>query len=404
MATAVATVRSVTDYLEDDGLPAQFSICMVSDDFLPAATGVGVHLNLIAPELVRRGCEVAVITSRRKGEPEVEQWRGVTIHRTYSVKVYGFYQALPSLAAVRRILERCRPDLVHHHYAGLMMLRVCRLAEVLGLPQVSTYHFSADVLTQQFPLRLFRSLIRSQMVSCNNRFDLVIAPSQKLADQLAAAGVRTPIRYISNPVVFDDIGSFVPAQRPPGLTVLYAGRLGPEKNVSFLLQGFAKLLMQVPECVLWIAGGGPEEGALRGLSAQLGIRDRVTFLGHLDRPTLACCYAACDVFVLPSLLETQGMVAMEAMWFAKPIIVTSAIVSAHELVEDGVSGYIVGPDSPAELASRLAILAADSDRRQAMGRAGRERARAFGLEGVVDSLLTAYSLVMEGRALGKRAL
>src|SRR5665647_795170 len=57
------------------------SICMVSDDFLPAATGVGVHLKLVAPELARRGHQVCVITSRRKGEPAIEQWQGVTIYR-----------------------------------------------------------------------------------------------------------------------------------------------------------------------------------------------------------------------------------------------------------------------------------------------------------------------------------
>ena len=114
------------------------SICMVSDDFLPAMTGVGIHIKLVAPELVRRGHKVCVLTTRRKGEAEVEQWEGVTIYRVFTLKAYGFYQALPSQGTVRDILARVKPDLVHHHYVGFMMRQVCIVAESLRLPQVST--------------------------------------------------------------------------------------------------------------------------------------------------------------------------------------------------------------------------------------------------------------------------
>ena len=150
------------------------SICMVSDDFLPAMTGVGVHIKLVAPELARRGHQVSVITTRRKGEPEVEQWEGVKIYRVFTLKVYGFYQALPSSGMVRSVFERVKPDLVHHHYVGIMMAQVCRVALAKGIKQVSTYHFSAEVLTQPLPMRPLRSLIRRLMVLYNNRFDTSI--------------------------------------------------------------------------------------------------------------------------------------------------------------------------------------------------------------------------------------
>ena len=133
---------------------------MVSDDFLPAATGVGTHIKLLAPELVRCGHRVSVITTRRKGEPEIEQWEGLSIHRMFTVPAYGFYQALPSGRTLRRIFETVKPDLVHHHYVGYMMMRVCSIAEARGLPQVSTYHFSSEVLTQPLPMRPFAPLVR----------------------------------------------------------------------------------------------------------------------------------------------------------------------------------------------------------------------------------------------------
>jgi glycosyltransferase involved in cell wall biosynthesis len=370
------------------------SICMVSDDFLPAMTGVGIHLNLVAPELAKRGHQVSVITTRRAGESEVEQWQGVTIYRVFTLKAYGFYQALPSLATVRRIFKLVKPDLVHHHYVGFMMRQVCVVAESLKLPQISTFHFSAEVLTQPLPMRPLRGLIRRLMVSFNNRFDLIIAPSQNLAGQISAEGVHTPVRYITNPVVFGDSAGVVPAERTPGFTVLYAGRLGPEKNIVYLLNAFAALINNAQEATLCIAGSGPERLALESLCGQLGITKQVKFLGFLDHPTLARHYAACDVFVLPSLMETQGLVVMEAMWFGRPVIVTSAIVSADELVAHGVNGYIVDPGSVDDLTQRLAALANDPTLRARLGEASRQRAQAYLPEPVVTALELAYGDVL----------
>jgi len=373
---------------------------MVSDDFLPAMTGVGTHLKLVAPELVRRGHRVCVITTRRQDEPEVEQWQGVTIYRVFTLKVYGFYQALPSTSTVRAILQRAKPDLIHHHYVGLMMWQVCAVAESLKLPQVSTYHFSAEVLTQPLPMRPLRGLIRRLMVRLNNRFDLVIAPSQNLAGQISSEGVQTPVRYITNPVVFGDSASVLPAERTPGFTVLYAGRLGPEKNIPYLIKAFAELLKTLPEAILWIAGRGPEGPALQSLCAQLGVGSSVRFLGFLDHPALARYYAACDVFVLPSIQEAQPLVAMEAMWFGRPVIVTKAIVAAEEMVEQGVNGYIVDPDSVEDLTKRLSGLAVEPALRTAQGAASRQRANAYRPELVVDALLVAYADLLAPRDHG----
>lgn len=369
---------------------ATVSICMVSDDFLPAMTGVGVHIKLVAPELARRGHQVSVITTRRKGEPEIEKWEGVTIYRVFTLKAYGFYQGLPSSATVRSLLEQIKPDLVHHHYVGIMMAQVCGVARDMGIKQVSTYHFSAEVLTQPLPMRPLRPLIRRLMVLYNNRFDLVIAPSQNLARQIADEGVRSPVRYITNPVVFGDSSAVVPAERKVGFTVLYAGRLGPEKNIAYLIRAFAGLLAQVTDAHLWIAGRGPEGPALEALAAELALGDRVKFLGFLDHPTLARYYAACDVFVLPSIQEAQPLVAMEAMWFGRPVIVTKAIVAAEEMVDQGVNGYIVDPGSDDDLTQRLLSLSADSSLRAAQGAASRNRACAYQPELVVDALEAAY--------------
>ncbi len=378
----------------DKLMASKLTICMVSDDFLPAATGVGTHIKLLAPALVEAGHCVHVITTRRRNEPETEDWQGVHIHRVFTVPAYGFYQALPSGRTIRRILDEVAPDVIHHHYVGYMMGRVCGIARSRQTPQVSTYHFSSEVLTQPLLMRPFAPVIRRLLIYYNNKFDLVIAPSKKLVGQIASEGVRTPVRYITNPVVFDGTAGAKPAERGSEFTILYAGRLGQEKNIGYLLRAFAELLSRMPDSVVWIAGKGPELESLHRLCQSLRITEKVRFLGFLDHPTLSMYYAACDVFVLPSLVETQGLVAMEAMRFARPVIVTKAIVSAYELVEDSVSGYVVDPDSVQELSDRLVQLGLNPALRRSMGEAGYKRAEDFRPEIVVCETEAAYEMAI----------
>lgn len=370
------------------------SICMISDDFLPSMTGVGVHLKLVAPELARRGHKVTVITSRRKGEPEIEQWQGVTIYRVFTVKLYGFYQALPTAKKIRTILKSVKPDLIHHHYVGFMMRLVSHVAKKFKLNQISTYHFGAEVLTQPIAMRPFRSLIKHLMIKQNNQYELVIAPSQKVAKKIANEGISTPIRFISNPVIFNEKVIVKPAERTSDFTILYAGRLGPEKNIEYLIKGFSDLLKNKPDAVLWIAGRGPQFAVLEKLCNQLAIQDRVKFLGFLEQNELASYYAACDIFVLPSLQEVQPLVVMEAMWFSKPIIVTSAIAAAEELVTNGVNGYIVDPNSIEDLSKKLHILAVNPKLREQQGKESRLRANIFRPELVVNEMENAYHEIL----------
>jgi len=372
-------------------------IFMTSDDFCPAATGVGTHLQCIAPGLVERGHRVAVLTTIRPGEPTLENWEGVRVYRSRSVRTFGFYQSLAPEATIHRLMAENDTQIVHHHYLSLQLMRAERAARRLGLPQVYTYHMDAAHLTQPWPLRPLKPLASRLIVNYTNRFDLVIAPSLNLVKRIKAGGTRTDSRYISNPVVFGDTDGVQPAVRPGTFMVFFAGRLNAEKNIPLLLRGFAQLLQSHQGAWLWIAGKGDQRARLESQCAALGIGHRVSFLGFLDHALLAAHYAACDVFVLPSLVETQGLVAMEAMRFSKPVIVTAAIVSAEELVEHGVNGYIVDAYAPGELAARLSSLADDPALQSRMGLAGLRRCSAFVPEKVVSALEDSYYEVLERR-------
>jgi glycosyltransferase involved in cell wall biosynthesis len=371
----------------------KLSICLVSDDFLPSATGVGAHLQVVAAELAKRGHRVSMITTRRPDQIEFEVWKGVEIFRTFTIKIAGFYQAVPSKATIENIFRKVQPDLVHFHYLGFLLLRSMKIAKEFGLPTVYTYHMSEEHLTQPFFMRPFRSLIAKKIVRCCNKIDQVISVSQKLAIQLPQKGIKTPIQYISNPVIFTDKIAEQTIIKKSSFDVFFAGRLDPEKNIPYLLKGFKKLLETHPDAFLRIAGKGTQKLNLENLVREMGIENKVQFLGFLTHDELSHYYASCDIFVLPSIFETQGLVAMEAMWFSKPIIVTNRIVSAEELVEHEINGFIVDAGSVADLTARMITLAVDQDLRVRMGGAGRKRANEYRPEIVMDELENVYRQV-----------
>jgi glycosyltransferase involved in cell wall biosynthesis len=371
-------------------------VCMVSDDFMPAVTGVGIHLGLVVPALVARGHRVSVLTTRQHGQPARESVLGADVFRVRALKAFDFYQGLPTRAEVQHVLAEARPDLVHHHYASMMMRRVVDVAAQAGVLQVSTYHFGPEVLTQPWPMRPLRGWIGAQMLRVNNRCAAVICPSGNLAVALRDQGIRVPVHHLSNPVAFADAAETRPADRPAAPVVLYAGRLGVEKNIGLLIRAFAQVRQRCPGALLWIAGRGPEDAGLRALATSLGLQPSVVFLGFLDHASLARYYAACDVFVLPSVQEVQPMVAIEAMRFGKPVILTSALASATELVTPGVNGYIVSPDDPAELAQRLVDMLLDRPQAAQMGSASRKMSAAFDPRTMVTGLEEIYGQVLRG--------
>jgi glycosyltransferase involved in cell wall biosynthesis len=369
---------------------------MISDDFEPAATGVGTHIQCIAKELAARGHQISVITSRRRGEATESVWHDVKVYRTFTLKLFGFYQALPSRRHIRKVLQREQTRIVHYHYLSLLLLRAFRAATELGLHHLYTYHMTVDHLTQPLLMRPLRGpLFRLHVAYCN-RFERILAPSDNLAKQIKTLGIRTPIHYLSNPVMLSAQPS--PAETPEDpFVVLYVGRLNPEKNLPYLIHAFAELVRTQANCRLEIVGSGNQRGALEQLIRQLGLGDKVQLLGFVAHADLPRYYQRCHVFVLPSLVETQGLVAMEAMRFSKPVIVTHSIVSAKELVDEGRNGFIVDPDSPEQLTDRLLRLKIDSGLRRTMGRAGLEKSEGYTPERIVDALERHYYELLNTR-------
>ena len=152
------------------------------------------------------------------------------------------------------------------------------------------------------------------------------------------------------------------------------------KGLPVLLDAVAKIRQSQPEVKLGIAGDGPDRARLAGQSRSLGIEANVEFLGYQSQSQVRELLGQTDVFVMSSFAEGVPVVLMEAMAAGVPVVATR-IAGIPELVEDGVSGYLVPPGEADAVAERVIRLMKDADLRARFGRAGREKVgREFDVE------------------------
>jgi glycosyltransferase involved in cell wall biosynthesis len=322
----------------------------------------------------------------------------VQIYRTRSIKVLDFYLGIPSRSFVKGILAENKTEIVHYQYAGLLSKRVRAVAQ--GIPSmrhVYTFNMLIEHLTQDtLFLRLCAPLLERMLAAFCNKCDLITVPTPMLEERLRRLNIKTETMYVSNATGSVALQTAdVSPQLRSNFIVLFVGRLHPEKNIPYLLEAFAKHVEDYPESELWIVGQGFLRKRLDELCRRKGIANRVVFKGQIAHDAIANVYRASDVLVLPSTVETQGMVAIEAMSCGKPVIVTDAIISANDLVEPGVTGYIVGHRSAADLTEKLNALAENRVMCQSLGSAGLTRAQKYDTAAVVETLEQSYRQLRE---------
>jgi glycosyltransferase involved in cell wall biosynthesis len=235
------------------------------------------------------------------------------------------------------------------------------------------------------------------------RSPCVITTSRYAASRIAGYYGVAPGRIRQVPELIDlesagetiaERGAAPAAGREPVL--LAVAHLYPRKSIADLLRALALLPPRWRHVPLHVVGLGPEWERLQALTDRLGLRPRVTFLGHVSRARLAAEYRGCALFCLPSRQEGFGIVYLEAMAAGRAIVACRA-AAVPEIVEDGVTGLLTRPGDPTSLAGALTELLDDPARRARLGEAGRERVRAYAAPVVARRFL---EVAEEARAYG----
>jgi D-inositol-3-phosphate glycosyltransferase len=193
---------------------------------------------------------------------------------------------------------------------------------------------------------------------------------------------------------------------------LFAGRLEPLKGAQILLDAAARLRSRsdFSDLAVVIAGDDSGDGAdhdrggersrLERHARRIGLGDHVRFVGAVPHEQLAMYYAMADVCVVPSLTESFGLVALEAQALGTPVVAAS-VGGLREVVEDGVTGFLVDGHDPEDYARAIADVLDDPARKAEMGEEARRRAGRFTWIRAVDRLAAIYDRIsVEGQPSG----
>jgi len=360
-----------------------------------------VDVEVLAPSY--RGCEDQIIggvrvhrfryAPRRLEQLTHDQTAPDRIReRPAYVGLVPSYAAAGALKAIR-LARSGRFDVIHAFWPvphGLLGLAARAFS---GVPLVCTF-FGVELAWIGKDLPFLAPVLRWLARSA----DAVTTNSQHTA-QLLERQTRGEIAHHVIPFgVAMETTAALPAYRADPerpFEMLFIGRLVERKGVRHLIDAVS-LLAPERSVQLHVVGDGPERPRLEQRVRALGLSDRVAFHGFVSAADKLVRLAACDVLVLPAVVdakgdtEGQGVVLLEAMAFAKPVV-ASRLGGIVEAVEDGVSGLLVPPGDPAALAAALCACMDDVARATAMGAAGHARVQAqFSWDAITRDLVGLY--------------
>lgn len=288
-----------------------------------------------------------------------------------------------------RLLRRERPDVVHTFLIVASIYgRLAAFAAGVPLVLAAEQNVYARkpkrhaLLERALAARTYRVVACCEAVGRFYQQQVGVPPSK-------VAVIYNAVRFGPRPVPEDAVAARAALGLPADALVLGTlGRLTEQKNQRVLLQAVARLVQDVPNVALFLAGTGPLRADLEAEAGRLGIAERVRFLGvRRDRATL---YAAMDLFVLPSKWEGLSLALVEALGAGRAVVATR-VGGNPEVVQDGRTGLLVPPDDPDRLRDGLLGLARDRERRTALGEAAATDARArFSIERHVTQLADLY--------------
>ena len=409
-------------------------VAMLSVHTCPLATlggketgGMNVYVRELSRELGRRGVAVDVYT--RSQDPTaprlLEPWQGVRVihlpagpEAPYDRRqVFGH---LPEFVAGVRAFAAAdgrRYDLIHSHY-WLSGWAALELRQTWRAPIVQMFHTLGhlkNAVASDAALREARERTRVETdILC--QVDRTVAATPVDKAQMVEYYGADPERIVVLPLGVDvDLFRPIPkerARRYVGLTnpcerlLLFVGRLDPVKGLNVLFEALCQLLRQLmpngscPICLAVIGGDAESAEALRGeadcldeVKARYGLKEMVAFLGSRSQDTLPYYYSAADIVVMPSLYESFGLVALEAMACGTPVV-ASRVGGLPYVVRDGEAGLLVPENDPASLAEGLRRLLTDEPLRARLGEQAHGIAQGYSWRQVADETLRLYGEVL----------
>lgn len=371
-------------------------IGMMADAYKPHVSGITNFIALSKKFLEKAGYEVYVFTfgggDYVDDEPNIIRTRGVPLVDT------GLYFSARHSNEAQKLLQKM--DIIHVHHPFTSGQLAIRYSRADGIPLVFTNHTRYDLYAHAYlpmvPDVLGDAFLRAYMPSFCKACDLVIAPSQGLKDVLINLGVESRIDVLPNGV---DIKPFQSVEQPilrkelgfdeGDILLTYMGRVGPEKNLPFLLRAFAGIARTYEHVNLIIIGDGPERENLEDRVRVMGMGERVKFTGMIPYSKLPAYMAAADVFVSASVTEVHPLSVIEAMASGLPVIGIQS-PGVGDIVEDGVTGYLAPDEDLAVFTAKISRIVTDKEARLKMSENAKEVSIEYAIENTTRTMIDCY--------------
>ena len=349
--------------------------------------GIGTYVQTLALAMVQNGHQVNVLTAQENPPSEDHGVNFLQIPRVRSrvSQILRTRRLIDSLLASHSLDVVEAPECESH----LIPYSKCSFGRIHG-----SHHFwrsTIDATTNRRRLFLEQVGIRSARH--------LSAPTQYAADKTRAVmhlGNRS-IEILPNPV---DTDLFSPAESITPGRIAFAGTLVEKKGVAELLRAFASLASEFPAAELHIAGrdpaGGDSQSSFFGANMAAlspATRSRIRLLGVLAPKQVATLFASSQICCLPSKMETQGNVFVEAMACGRPVIAGDR-GPAREVLAEG-TGWLVDPDDPTCIAEALSHALLDAEECSNRGNQGRIRAALFSIDQCAERHVDFYSRMLE---------
>ncbi len=339
-------------------------ILMLSHGYPPTISGVTLVVQKIARAMAGRGHQVTVVTASDHGAPYHDDDQGVHLWRVRSApNPFWSEGRLPLLTHERliEIVNEVKPDVINTHDSALLSWQLYRYKRnKIHVPEILTCHFLPRFVTYYLHAGesiedMVEDITWDATLHLMHSFDHVIFPSGTQRTVFIEEGLDVPSSVISNGL---DTGRYTPDGEdidlegkydlPHGPRILSVGRLALDKKIDVLIRAMAAF----DQAHLLIVGRGDDRHELEKIADELGVTERVHFLGFVPEDDMPGIYRACDVFAIASDVEVQSIPTLQAAATGLPIVAANA-AALPELVQDGHNGYLVPVGDAAAFAAGL---------------------------------------------------
>lgn len=385
-------------------------IALFTETYLPSINGVVTHVKTLKEGLEALGHTVLVVTADSRVNNHVIADDVMYCPAVKLKKIYN-YDIAPPISKERLDKIKCfAPDIIHIHNEFGVGISGVLIARTLKVPLVYTLHTMYDdyvyyvAKTKGFgKIVTSASHLYAKMLA--STASAITGPSPKVSEYFKACGVKKPVHVIPNSVELDvfkpenvDRNDAVRMRRKFGfadddMVFCFCGRLGKEKNITLLLEYWAKNVRPEDKIKLFILGDGPLHEQHCKEADELGISDMVKFAGRVEHPDLPVYYACCDAYITASLSDTCSISMLEGMAMHLPVLSLKDDLNVGQ-VKDGINGYnFTDADSMYELLKKLRDM--PKDELAEFGRQTRESIKTSGAIRLANDLLDVYKEAME---------